>query len=457
MARYRPIFFSLTALAGFGLAVAPLMAATPPPPRYQLTRLGTLGGQQSAAAAVNDLGEAVGYSQTAAGATHAFFSSQGKMTDLGTLGGANSYAVALNNLGQVVGWSQTATGVLHAFLWDKGTGKLTDLHPAGATASIANAINDSGEVVGTVWPPQNGPPHAYLWRPGQAPLDLGTGGGLFSFASDLNELGQVVGFAFRINGTGFAFLWENGQMRDLGTLGGANGAAMGINNLGEVAGQAQAATGEFHACLWTPGKTFDLNPPGSPRSIALAINDAGDIVGQSVTVPAGTGASITSLAQAEPVVLFRPQFGAQGNVVGAGYQASLNSFSFPSIPVLSGTLQVAGLGEGGEIAGIFSPNVASFLTPFSVPTTTDQVTQICAVLDPWIAKLDTLVTRPGDSGFMARILRRQLKSAKEGLKRGDTGTPLKKLIGAWRQTFFVPGTEDFRPQLDSIINALTPP
>jgi uncharacterized repeat protein (TIGR01451 family) len=82
--------------------------------------LGTLGGSSSAAAAVNDSGQVVGYSSTAGDSeTHAFsWTPSGGMIDLGTLGGSSSVALAVNDSGQVVGYSSTAgDSELHAVLW----------------------------------------------------------------------------------------------------------------------------------------------------------------------------------------------------------------------------------------------------------------------------------------------------------------------------------------------------
>jgi len=71
----------------------------------------------SDALGVNDTGTAVGYGRPD---LHAFLYSNGKMVDLGTFGGNNSLALAINNSGQVVGWSVTSAGATHAFLYSNG-------------------------------------------------------------------------------------------------------------------------------------------------------------------------------------------------------------------------------------------------------------------------------------------------------------------------------------------------
>src|SRR5262249_2893600 len=70
---------------------------------------------------------------------------------LGTLGGMESMAYGINNLGQVVGNAQTALGADHAFLYDGGT--MIDLNDeippdAGWTLQYAHGINDAGQITG---------------------------------------------------------------------------------------------------------------------------------------------------------------------------------------------------------------------------------------------------------------------------------------------------------------------
>src|SRR5436309_1136980 len=77
--------------------------------------LGTLGGPDSMANGISNSGQVVGWSLTSSDVNrfpHAFSWTQaGGMVDLGMLGGGlNSAAFAVNDLGQVVGWTNTNFG-----------------------------------------------------------------------------------------------------------------------------------------------------------------------------------------------------------------------------------------------------------------------------------------------------------------------------------------------------------
>ena len=130
--------------------------------------LGTLGGTDSFASAVNARGHVIGDSDTGTGIAgtgegHGFVWEHGEMTDLGSLGFGTNFlgqvvgvgdknlqstrAVAINGRGDVVGWSTTGTGRTHAFVWQNG--RMIDLGTLkGDVESGAVALNDHGQIIG---------------------------------------------------------------------------------------------------------------------------------------------------------------------------------------------------------------------------------------------------------------------------------------------------------------------
>lgn len=239
--------------------------------------LGTLGGYASKAYGINNSGQVVGYSYIAPddGLTqHAFRTAANApinagTDDLGTLGGRDSQAYAVNASGQAVGSSDTSSGSPHAFR----TGANLAINPAtddlgtlGGHGSIAYAINASGQTVGYSTDKTGAAQHAFrttatgkISDPG---ADLGTLGGKNSQALSINSLGQVVGFSDfdpRFTAHKAFFADANGPMQDLNDLISANSGwslqeAHGINDLGQIAGIGffTGHASGYHAFLLTP-------------------------------------------------------------------------------------------------------------------------------------------------------------------------------------------------------------
>lgn len=95
--------------------------------------------------------------------------------------------------------------------------------------------------------------------------DLGALSGGRSWATGINDKGQVVGYADTDSpggrsGDNHAFLYSNGVMTDLGTLGGYSSEAYGINSSGQVVGYADLASGKPHAFLYDGGTMIDFGP-----------------------------------------------------------------------------------------------------------------------------------------------------------------------------------------------------
>jgi probable HAF family extracellular repeat protein len=198
----------------------------------------------------------------------------------------------------VVGRALNTEARFRAFRWQNGV--MQDLGTLGGLHSWASGVSADGAVVvgeaaNAAW--QN---RAFRWTAAGGMQDLGTlPGGGYSSASGVSADGAVVvGEADNAAGYWHAFRWTaSGGMQDLGALGGGLSEAYGVSADGSVVvGWANNAAGQDRAFRWTAlGGMEDLNityasllTNGSQLRSAYAISPDGRyIVGQGYNAATG--------------------------------------------------------------------------------------------------------------------------------------------------------------------------
>ena len=297
-----------------------------------LTDLGTLGGPNSNVtwSVKSNSGIVAGISQTSTpdplgeawssaafypGATGTGFINlgfvweNGVMRALPTLGGNNGFATGANSRGQVVGWAENTihdpTCVppqqlqFRPVVYGPKGNQISELPLlAGDTSGAATGINEQGQAVGIsgICDQAVGrftAKHALLWNNGKI-VDLGNlGAPWWNTPTNINQRGDVVGFAGAPNDPDGnflqAFIWTAASgMQGLGFLpGDVHSEAYGINEKRQVVGLSCDADGNCRAFIWQNGVMRDLNdfkPASYLSSLEQArdINEAGEIAGRSI-------------------------------------------------------------------------------------------------------------------------------------------------------------------------------
>jgi probable HAF family extracellular repeat protein len=254
--------------------------------------IGGLGVSGCHAQGVNSAGIVVGISDSLQ--LNAFRWVDGTMLNLNTVGASFSNATGINDSGQITGFFGVSSGY-RAFIWQNG--KINYLPHLTQTFPFTQptAINRAGHVTG-MGSAESGFDHPFLWD-GLTLHDLGTLGGNFALAKDINDLDQVVGWGDTPANSSRPWLWSNGTMNDLGTLGGLYAYANAINNAGQIVGSSSVSGNTVHAFIYEHGTMKDLNamlPSSAASEWVLAeandINNQGQIVGSGrrLTAPANT-------------------------------------------------------------------------------------------------------------------------------------------------------------------------
>lgn len=261
------------------LLLSPLLAtvsAQTQPRRYTILDLGAFTSR-----AINDAGQVAGSM-----GNKAVLYSNGSLIDITPPNGVIAEALGVNNVGQVVGRvffcdlvnGNCVNGRTRGFIYDRGTHVI--LGTLGGRDSMAVDVNDAGQVAGWADTTTDGQPHAIIFKNGSLE-DIGVRASAAStIVSGINGSGEIVGLGSSNTSNRGAFLYSNGSFLFFET----NGLANDINNSGQVVGRFGGNDdGSARAFLFSGSVRHDLGTlsPSHRFSSALGINNGGHIVGVS--------------------------------------------------------------------------------------------------------------------------------------------------------------------------------
>ncbi len=176
------------------------------------------------------------------------------------------------------------TLILSLFICSVSLGaEVIDLGTFGGNGSYASDINDSGQILGWSWIDDADNAHAFVREPnGEVTF-------LYPFRPyAINNAGKIAGVIRAQDGRLYPAIYDHGTITILGSLGGVDGnfvgTAIAINDVGGAAGYAVTKAGDYHAFLFDGTSMIDLGCTpdanrASPNTYASGLNNSGQVVG----------------------------------------------------------------------------------------------------------------------------------------------------------------------------------
>ncbi|AKJ31962.1 HAF repeat-containing PEP-CTERM protein [Caldimonas brevitalea] len=241
----------------------PLRHTDQGPTVFQPTRL-----LFSALLALAPLGAATASAQDAAGPRYT-------VTEIKAGTPAYVSVTSMNDLGEVVGDISDGRGGYHAFIWSPTTALRLLPPPKGATQTWASDINNSGQVAGSATVGEER--HAFVYRDGVT-TSLGTLGRSVDVRS-INASGMLAGSLPNEHGQRTPFIYDGTSVRSLGLLPEfIRGEAVAINDRGQAVGSLGYESGPDSPMYYSDGQMNLLKGPnGEIIGSASDINEAGQV------------------------------------------------------------------------------------------------------------------------------------------------------------------------------------
>ena len=251
--------------------------------------LGIPGLGNAVVLGINARGDIFGlanYAVASSSVSHGFFWRAGTGFVDVSIAGETTYPEAMNDAGTIVGYGGPGSYEVLGFRWTKSGGTET-MGTMPHEFTWATNINRAGQVVGATPFFAQTEPHPFLWTPGRGLLDLGTGTAERGAGTKVNAHGIVIGYLMTFVTLAHGFIWtpETGLIEIGAESPRLLSSASDVNNVGQVVGAIGG-----RAFRWTRSQGIvDLNtlvPGGTGEPLlasANAISDSGAILARGAS------------------------------------------------------------------------------------------------------------------------------------------------------------------------------